>query len=205
MRGMGEVRRCQYCTMRQQWRVSQGCGGRYARIGVCQRVSAIFFENVGFERKKRSGLSQMCSLRLASVERLPPDPALLAFSNTLGWGWGFFRLRLCQCTLLPSAGRTLELYIIVGVQSPVSVHRCILSFFFRKPRIAPQGRAERGTRCSRGWESRAVLGGRASRSRAQVAAANRDKPLRRRVFVSCSVSATTSQNQLKKVGYDRHL
>jgi hypothetical protein len=105
--------------MRQQWRASQGCGGRYAQIGVCQRVSAIFFcgiviiqyhrefskerntENVGFERRKRSELSEMCSLRLAIVERLPPNPALLAFFlDHLVLALGSFRLRLCQCALL---------------------------------------------------------------------------------------------------------
>jgi hypothetical protein len=50
--------------------------------------------------------------------------------------------------VLPSTRRALQLYVLVGIDSSVSVDRRIL---FCKPSIASQGRTEHGARSSRWW------------------------------------------------------
>jgi hypothetical protein len=60
-------------------------------------------------------------------------------------------------SFLPSAGHTLELYILVGISSPVSVDHPTLLFFFCNPSIAPNGEPNSRVRAREGC--RATAGG----------------------------------------------
>ena len=87
--------------------------------------------------------TQMRSLRLAIFERLPLNLLRESGASRVLDHLLMALVLLPLALLLPSAQRALEIYILVDIDSLVSMRRHVLFFLFRKPSIALQRRVKR--------------------------------------------------------------